>query len=88
MRFAQLAERLWGCHMDYMNPEETAKEGIERLKSFFHSIGMPISFKELGAREEDIPYMVKTLGIEEGGTIGSFMKLNAKDVENIYRLAL
>lgn len=87
MRFAQLAVRLWGCHMNYQNPEVTAMEGIERLKQFLSSIGMPISFKEIGAKEEDIPYLVETLGLGEG-TMGSFVKLDKKACEAIYRLAL
>ncbi len=88
MRFAQIAVRLWGCNMNFANPEVTALEGIDRLKKFLNSIGMPISFRELGAKEEDIPYMVKTLGLGENGTIGGFVKLNNKDIEKIYRLAL
>ncbi len=87
MRFAQIAERVWGCHMNYSNPEETALEGIRCLKRFLSSIGMPVNFLELGAKEEDIPYMVETLGLGENGTIGGFKKLGSKDVENIYRLA-
>ncbi len=87
-RFAQIAVRVWGCEMNFANPEETAKEGIERLKKFLTSIGMPISFKELGAREEDIAVMVEKLGLGDEGTMGSFMPLTAKDVEQIYRLAL
>ena len=87
-RFAQLAVRVWGVPMNEQNPEETAKEGIARLKQFLSSIGMPINFKELGAKEEDIPLMVQKLGIAEGGSIGGFVKLTAKDVEQIYRLAL
>ncbi|MFT4146456.1 MAG: iron-containing alcohol dehydrogenase [Mobilitalea sp.] len=86
-RFAQLAVRLWGVPMDFANPEVTAREGIERLKKFFTSIGMPINFRELGAKEEDIPKMVEKLGLGEY-TMGSFYKLNSKDVEAIYRLAL
>jgi alcohol dehydrogenase YqhD (iron-dependent ADH family) len=87
-RFAQIAVRLWGCSMNFANPEETAKEGIVRLKQFFTSIGMPISFKELGAKEEDIPKMVDKIGLGENGTMGGFVKLKNKDVEAIYRLAL
>ena len=26
MRFAQIAVRVWGCQMDFQNPERTAKE--------------------------------------------------------------
>jgi alcohol dehydrogenase YqhD (iron-dependent ADH family) len=87
-RFAQAAVRIWGCHMNFANPEETAKEGIERFKKFLTSIGMPITFTELGAKEEDIPAMVNKLMLGEHGTMGSFVRLQNKDVEQIYRLAL
>ena len=86
-RFAQIAVRLWGCHMDFANPEVTALEGIERLKKFFTSIGMPINFKELGAKEEDIPTLVEKMGLGADKTRGSFVPLTSKDVEQIYRLA-
>ena len=52
------------------------------------SIGMPLSFAELGAKEEDIPTMVKTMGLGEDGTIGGFVSLGNRDIEAIYRLAL
>ena len=87
-RFAQIAVRVWGVNMNFANPEETAREGIERLKHFLTSIGMPVSFKELGAREEDIPKLVEKLIINSGDTIGSFMELTGRDAEQIYRLAL
>lgn len=87
-RFAQMAVRVWGCEMNFANPEKTAKEGINKLKQFLTSIGMPISFEELGAKEEDIPFMVEKLGLGDNGTMGGFVKLTSKDVEQIYRLAL
>ena len=58
MRFAQAAVRVWGCQMDFAHPEVTAKEGIEKMRQFFISIGMPKNFAELGAKEEDIPALV------------------------------
>ena len=57
MRFAQLASRVWGCSMDFTNPENTAKAGIQAFKDFLKSIGMPTCFAELGADEKDIPYI-------------------------------
>ena len=87
-RFAQIAVRVWGCQMNFENPEETAKEGIKRLKNFFKSIGLPPNFEELGAKEEDIPKMVEKMQLGENGSCGQFVKLKAKDVEAIYRLAL
>ena len=90
MRFAQAAVRVWGCQMDFEHPERTAKAGIEALRSFLISIGMPKNFAELGAKEEDIERMAHTAchGDARTGSIGGFVSLNQKDVENIYRLML
>lgn len=89
-RLAQLAVRVWGCQMDFKNPVNTAKAGIEKLKQFLKSIGMPINFSELGAKEEDIEEMAHKACYGDGGdgTIGGFVKLNKEDVINIYRLML
>ena len=86
MRFAQAAVRVWGCQMNFAQPEETAREGIRRFRSFLHSIGMPINFAELGAKEEDIPRLVETFGIGDGRT-GGFAALSAADITEIYRIA-
>ncbi|MDR2900122.1 MAG: iron-containing alcohol dehydrogenase [Treponema sp.] len=90
MRFAQVAHRVWGCHMDFANPEITAKAGIESLRNFLKSIGMPLTFKELGAKEEDIAKLANMAchGDVRTGTIGGFVTLNEEDVANIYRLML
>ena len=63
MRFAQVAVRVWGCDMDYTCPERTAKEGIKRFRQFLSSIGMPINFEQIGAKEEDIPKLLEQLQI-------------------------
>lgn len=86
MRFAQVAVRLWGCQMNFANPEITALEGIRCFRRFLHSIGMPINFAELGAKEEDIPRLVEKFGIGDGKT-GGFAALSAKDIAEIYRIA-
>lgn len=86
MRFCQMATRVFGCEMNFENPEATALEGIRRFRSFLHSIGMPINFAELGAKEEDIPVMVEKLGLGDGKTWG-FVRLSAEDVTNIYKIA-
>ena len=88
MRFAQIAVRVWGCQMDFYHPEVTAKAGIEALRRFLISIGMPKNFAELGAKEEDIPYLVDTLcnGTGRGGSISGFVKLDQEDCRKIYQL--
>ncbi len=89
-RFAQVAVRVWGCKMDEAHPEITARAGIEALRQFLISIGMPKNFAELGAKEEDIPYLVKTLMVNKGrdGAIHGFATLGEEDCANIYRLML
>lgn len=90
LRFAQVACRVWGCEMNEEHPEVTAKEGIEKLRSFLISIGMPKNFEELGAKEEDIERLAHAAcyGDMRTGTIGGFVELHEEDVANIYRLML
>jgi len=87
MRFAQFAVRVWGCEMDYQNPEQTALQGIERFEHFLISIGMPVRFAGLNAKKEDIPALVETLGLGSR-TLGNFVKLTEQDVLEIYKLAV
>ena len=84
MRFAQMATRVFGCEMNFENPKATALEGIRAFRRFLHSIGMPINFAELGAKEEDIPKLVEKLNPGDGW---GFVPLKAKDVTAIYRIA-
>ena len=86
LRFCQMATRVFGCQMNYEDPEATALEGIHRFRVFLKSIGMPINFAELGAKEKDIPVLVEKLGIGDGIRAG-FMDLNRDDVTAIYELA-
>ena len=90
MRFAQVAVRVWGCQMDFAHPEVTAKAGIEALRSFLISIGMPKNFAELGAKEEDIPQMVESLcrGNGRDGKLHGFVELDEADCTNIYKLMM
>ncbi len=87
MRFCQMATRVFGCQMNFEDPEVTALEGIRRFREFLHSIGMPINLAELGAREEDIPLLVEKLGLGEDGRTGGFVRLSSEDVREIYSIA-
>lgn len=87
-RFAQIAVRVWNCRMDFYHPENTAKAGIEALRNFLISLGMPRNFAELGAREADIEKLAHTACCGNGGDgkLHGFTTLEQKDVEAIYRL--
>ena len=90
MRFAQVANRVWGCAMDFQHPEVTAKAGIAAFRAFLKSIGMPQTMAEVGGKEEDIPYLAHTAayGNGNGGTLGGFVVLREEDMANIYQLML
>ncbi|MDR0951310.1 MAG: iron-containing alcohol dehydrogenase [Oscillospiraceae bacterium] len=85
-RFAQFAVRVWGCDLDYANPEKTAREGIARFKAFLRSIGMPITLSELGIPEDAIPKLVAHRA-KIGFPLGSFVKIGADEMTAILNLA-
>ena len=91
MRFAQMAVRVFGVPMNFENPEETAKLGIKAFRKFLRSIGMPVNFAELGAKEEDIPELAEKFAVTKigaNGTTVGFVKLIKNDAAKIYRIAL
>ena len=88
MRFAQFAVEVFGCEMNFSYPEQTAREGIRRLREFFHSLGMPTSFAEIGAKAEDIPAMVAHRAEKPGGfPFGGFVKIGPEEMTAILKLA-
>lgn len=89
-RFAQFAVNVMGVHNDFQSPEETALRGIEAMESFYKSIGMPISIKELLGREvsdEEITTMADRCSWNGTVSVGNFKKLDRKDMMNIYNMA-
>ena len=87
MRFAQAAVRVWGCEMNFEDPEKTALEGIEAFRNFLTEIGMPKTIAEFGGKEDDIPELVKNLCYGDGrdGSISGFVTLSEEDCANIYK---
>lgn len=87
-RFAQLAVNVFDipCGTD---AEKTALSGIEAMEEFFRSVHMPTSLSELGLTltDEDVHHLAFQCSFQDTRTIGSFMQLNMKDMEKIYRLA-
>ena len=58
------------------------------MQNFLVSIGMPKNFAELGANPADIEKLAHTACYGNGGDghVYGFVKLEQKDVENIYKL--
>lgn len=85
-KVAQWARRVF----DVQGHDDTtaALEGIGTLKTFFSSIGLPVTFKGLGIDAPDIPRLVKNLHVTKGEVIGGYYRLSAADTAEIYKLML
>ncbi|MBO4540557.1 MAG: iron-containing alcohol dehydrogenase [Bacilli bacterium] len=86
-KFARLGRELF--EIKSANDEEAAIIGIRSMKEYFHSIGMPTSFQEVGIAKEDLPSLVALATGNGTRTVGLYPRpLEKKDVEAIYESLL
>lgn len=85
-KVAQFARRVWD--VVETDDRKAALLGIEKLKQFYKSIGMPITLKELGIDNPDIDLLVKKLHENKGQTIGGYYRLTPTETTQIYTLAM
>ena len=86
-KIAQYAVRVWGVP-ESEDKKAVALEGIGKLKNFFTSLGLPVTFKELGIENPDIDRLADSLHRNKGEFVGNYVKLTKQDSKEIYRLAL
>lgn len=86
LRVAMMARNVFG--IDVTDDNEAALKGVEKLKEFFKSIGMPLTMQELGVENPDIELMVKKLHENKGETFGAYYPLTSEETRAIYKLAL
>lgn len=85
-RFAQLAVNVFGVDPEGKTPEETALEGIGRLRDFWTSIGAPEKLSDYGIGDENIRLMAEKASVH--GPLGNFARLNTDEIETILRNSL
>ena len=85
-RLARFAAKVWGVDGAFYDYEQAALEGAFRMKNFFRSIGLPVSFADAKLDAGRIPEMAKR--VVQFGPVGNYRKLDEKDIEAIYRIAL
>ena len=87
-RFVRFARNVMGVTTDGTD-EEIALKGIDAMVDFYHSIGMPASFHELGIDPTDaqIDEMARRCLEACGSALGSAKKLSLDDMIAIYRAA-
>lgn len=84
--FYKFAVRVFDVDPCFGTRESIALKGIERLLSFFKSLSLPTSLKDIGVGEEGFEEMAEKAMLF--GPIGKYTELNKQDVLNIYELAL
>lgn len=86
--FAHWGHVLFGLEIDCRDPARTARQAIARLEDFYHSLGMPARFADIGARAEDIPLLAKQCQRNNGAYCGFFRPLAEEDLVKIYEMML
>lgn len=85
-RGAQLARRIFG--IDEADDRTAALEGVKRLRIFFGSLGLPLTFAQLGIENPDIDRLVEMLHANKGATFGGYYDITPEVSTEIYSLAL
>ncbi|MGI5878557.1 MAG: iron-containing alcohol dehydrogenase [Christensenellales bacterium] len=86
-RFAQFAARVWGVP-ESGDRDAMAREGIDRLESFFSSIGMPTRLSHAGIADSRIEEMARNTFCNNGDRTGTFVPLTLEDKLAIFRAAV
>ena len=84
-RFVKFAVNVMGVEPGATD-EETAEKGICAMEDFYHEIGMPTNYKELGIdpTPEQCKEMADRCEVAVGGSMGSAKTLVREDMEKIY----
>lgn len=83
-KFARFANKVFG--IDESDREKAATMGIERLKDWYKSIGLPVSLSDLKIPAEDIDKIVENAAARV--PFGKLKKLQRSDVKEILKLCL
>ena len=83
---AQLARRVFD--VDIEDDTQAALEGISRLRTFYASLGLPITLAQLGVDNPNFDLLVKKLHENKGEVIGGYYRLTSVETMEIYKLAL
>lgn len=84
-KLAQYARRVFDIEEE--DDYRAADLGIEALKKFLTSIGMPVSMKELGIENPDCEKLASKVTENKGEIFGNYVKINKDVAEEIYRIA-
>lgn len=82
----QLSIRVLGVSPNYLNDDVIAL-GINKLREFWKSLGLPVTMHELGVDNPDIDALVRNLHVNKGEIIGNYVPLTKDMTRQILELA-
>ena len=85
-RLAKILQWIFHLEYDFADPAETVDAGIARMEDFLKRIGMPTTLPELGIDGSRLTEMAEKAVLS--GPLGHFYPMDAKQIEDMYRLAL
>lgn len=85
-RFAMYARNVWDVAKE--DDYEAANEGIHLTELFFKKMGLPATLTEIGLDDSQFAIMASEAVRTSGLSTRAYVKLNASDVEQIYRNCL
>lgn len=86
-KFAALARKLF--NIEEQNDEKASIIGIEAMRDFYISLGIPTSLREVGITKSDLPELVRLASCNGTRVIGLYPQpLNESDIEAVYTLCL
>jgi alcohol dehydrogenase YqhD (iron-dependent ADH family) len=86
-RFAEWAVRIWDAEPGE-DLEATIKDGVRRMRTFYKSLGMPVTIEELGITPDEYEKLADLTTSCGTKTLPSFgHALTKADIIDIYRLA-
>ncbi|MGY0693367.1 hypothetical protein ACW2QC_11325 [Virgibacillus sp. FSP13] len=86
-RFKQLAVRVFNVATEGKSDREVAMEGVERLRSFWTSMGAPTRLADYAIDSSTLELMVEKTTIVRPEH-GNFKKLNQEDARAIIKASL
>ncbi len=87
-KLCRFAVEVLGLPAKFEDPVNLALAGTRRLAAFFHEIGMPLTFEELGGDPADIPALTQTVKRLSHGKAGNYVPLDDAAIKAVYRLSL
>lgn len=83
-KVAQFARRVFD--IESRDDKEAALKGVDALRAFFKSLGLPLTLKELGIENPDIPTLTRKFHEDKGDSFGPYYPLTPVDTAAVYSL--